>query len=237
VIFAAVSGSHLFGFPSPDSDYDVRGCFAAPTLEFHGLRSPAETIERSTNTPKRSDDGGLDLVLHEARKFFNLLMRNGNAIEQIHSPLVLETSPAHDELRRISLRCITRHHVAHYFGFADQQEVFFTRRKAMEVKPLLYVFRILMSGCWLLRTGEVQSDVRTLNDERKLPFIDDLIARKLTGGERAMLGENHLGYYLEAADSLRRELHDLAGEKNLPDEAAGRDDLEALLLQIRKDNL
>ena len=30
LLFATISGAHLYGFPSPDSDYDIRGVHALP---------------------------------------------------------------------------------------------------------------------------------------------------------------------------------------------------------------
>ena len=33
VLFATISGAHLYGFPSADSDVDMRGCFRAPLAD------------------------------------------------------------------------------------------------------------------------------------------------------------------------------------------------------------
>lgn len=30
LLFATISGAHLYGFPSPDSDYDLRGAHVLP---------------------------------------------------------------------------------------------------------------------------------------------------------------------------------------------------------------
>ena len=38
LLFATISGAHLYGFPSPDSDYDRRGCHVLPAREVVGLR-------------------------------------------------------------------------------------------------------------------------------------------------------------------------------------------------------
>ena len=43
-IFATISGAHLYGFASPDSDVDLRGAFMLPASEMLGLHPPAETI-------------------------------------------------------------------------------------------------------------------------------------------------------------------------------------------------
>jgi uncharacterized protein len=37
-LFWTVSGAHLYGFSSVDSDIDLRGCFAAQVGELVGLR-------------------------------------------------------------------------------------------------------------------------------------------------------------------------------------------------------
>ena len=33
LLFATVSGAHLYGFPSPDSDYDLRSAHVLPAAE------------------------------------------------------------------------------------------------------------------------------------------------------------------------------------------------------------
>src|SRR5262249_17334126 len=98
LIFATISGAHLYGFPSPDSDYDLRGCHVLPVPEVVGLDPGRETIESS----KTEDGLEVDLVTHDARKFFGLLLRkNGYVLEQLYSPLVVHTTPAHAELKAI----------------------------------------------------------------------------------------------------------------------------------------
>src|SRR5438105_5002007 len=48
LVFATVSGAHLYGFPSPDSDYDLRGCHVLPAREVVGLDAGRETVESAT---------------------------------------------------------------------------------------------------------------------------------------------------------------------------------------------
>ncbi|HLU49328.1 MAG TPA: nucleotidyltransferase domain-containing protein, partial [Planctomycetota bacterium] len=45
-IFAAISGAHLYGFASRDSDVDLRGAYVLPARLVLGLASPRETITR-----------------------------------------------------------------------------------------------------------------------------------------------------------------------------------------------
>ena len=45
LIFATVSGAHLYGFPSADSDWDLRGVHLLPIDQVVGLQTGDETIE------------------------------------------------------------------------------------------------------------------------------------------------------------------------------------------------
>src|SRR5512147_3106345 len=84
MMFATISGAHLYGFPSPDSDYDLRGVHVIPLEEVVGLFEPQETIEVS----EVRDGLEIDLVTHDAVKFFRMLLkRNGYVLEQLYSPL------------------------------------------------------------------------------------------------------------------------------------------------------
>ena len=47
LIFATISGAHLYGFPSPDSDFDLRGMHLLPLERVVGLNTGPETIEKS----------------------------------------------------------------------------------------------------------------------------------------------------------------------------------------------
>ena len=46
---------------------------------------------------------------------------------------------------------------------------------------MLYVYRVLLTGIHLMRTGEVEANLVTLNEEFRLAYIADLVARKLAG--------------------------------------------------------
>src|SRR3982751_3123432 len=186
LLFATISGAHLYGFPSPDSDYDLRGVHVLPPAELLGLESGPETIEVSGI----HDGLEVDLVTHDARKFFRLLLKkNGYVLEQLYSPLVVRTTPEHEELKALCRGCITRHHSHHYLGFAETQWRLFDKERPRRVKPLLYLYRVLLTGIHLLRTGEVEANLVRLNEEARLGHVDDLIARKLAGPEKSALEE------------------------------------------------
>ena len=175
LLFAAISGAHLYGFPSPDSDYDLRGVHVLPLREVVGLGERHETIEVSADR----DGLELDLVTHDVAKFCRLLLRsNGYVLEQLCSPLIVHTTPAHAELHALAPRLVTRYHAHHYLGFAETQWRLFEKKRPPRVKPLLYVFRVLLTGLHLMRTGEVEANLVTLNEIFRLAYIPELVARK-----------------------------------------------------------
>ena len=118
MVFVTISGAHLYGFPSPDSDYDLRGVHVLPVRNVVGLDAGTETVEIS----EKQDGIQLDLVTHDIKKFFKLLLKkNGYVLEQLYSPLIVHTTPEHEELKTIAKGCITRHHSHHYLGFAETE--------------------------------------------------------------------------------------------------------------------
>src|ERR1700752_1952552 len=105
MVFVTISGAHLYGFPSPDSDYDLRGVHLLPVREVVGLDEPRETIEVSAIREGLE----IDLVTHDVKKFFGLLLKkNGYVLEQLYSPLILYTTPEHTELKQLAQGCLTR---------------------------------------------------------------------------------------------------------------------------------
>src|SRR5437763_2164915 len=98
LLFATISGAHLYGFPSPDSDFDLRGAHVLPIEKVVGMEFRDETLEDS-----RVIDGlEMDIVSHDVRKFFGLLLKkNGYVLEQLFSPLIVHTTPEHEELKAI----------------------------------------------------------------------------------------------------------------------------------------
>lgn len=214
LVFVTISGAHLYGFPSPDSDYDLRGVHILPAKEVVGLTTGPETIEKM----KIVSGLEIDLVTHDLKKFCSLLLKkNGYVLEQLYSPLVVTSGPIHDRLKELGRECITRNHAYHYFGFAATQWQLFNKENPHRVKPLLYVFRVLLSGLHLMRTGEVEANLVKLNETVfKLPYLDELVGRKLAGAEKATLGEADLPFYQQEYERLRVELEEAFQTSSLP---------------------
>lgn len=231
LLFVTLSGSHLYGFPSADSDFDLRGVHVAPAADVLGLAVPRETIEAKTE-----DDGYEDeLVTHDARKYFTLLLKsNGYVLEQIFSPLVIHDSGYLNELRSVAQRCITSNHSLHYKGFGYKEWTQFVKRPTKHVKRILYVFRVFMTGIYLMRTGVVEANILNLNETFKLSYIPELIHQKLSGYEHDELAAGHgMEFYTKEYLKLEQMLQDAAESSNLPKEPSGRAELNDLLIRLR----
>jgi predicted nucleotidyltransferase len=198
--------------------------------EVVGLDAGRDTVEVLAH------EGGfeLDLVTHDARKFFGLLLKkNGYVLEQVYSPLVVHTTPEHDELKAIARGCITRHHSHHYFGFAATQWRLFEKENPRRVKPLLYVYRVLLTGIHLMRSSAVEANLVRLNDSARLPHVADLIARKLAGPEQSALDDTDVEFHRKECDRLRAELEAAYQTSRLPEKASARPALNDLLVRLR----
>ena len=230
LIFVTISGAHLYGFPSPDSDYDLRGVHVLPPQEVVGLETGSETIQIS------EDRNGMeiDLVTHDIKKFFKLLLKkNGYVLEQLFSPLVILTAPEHAELKEIAKGCITKHHSHHYLGFAETEWKLLNKKNPKRIKPLLYVYRVLLTGIHLMRTGEVEANLQHLNQIFKLPYIPELISQKVSGAEQGALKETDFAFHEKEYSRLRAELDQASQNSNLPALPSAQSNLNNLLIRTR----
>lgn len=234
LIFVTISGAHLYGFPSPDSDYDLRGVHLLSLAEIVGLKTGSETIEKSG----MDDELEIDLVTHDAKKFFGLMLKkNGYVMEQVFSPLIVHSTPEHEELKSIAPSCLTKHHAYHYLGFASTQWKLFQKDSPPRVKPLLYVYRVLLTGIHLMRTGEIEANLIHLNESYKLSYLNDLIDQKRAGPEKGCLDQADLMFYESEYNRLRAELEYAYQTSQLPESPTGTPALNDLLVRLRMKGL
>ena len=130
---------------------------------------------------------------------------------------------------------ITKHHSHHYFGFAETQWKLFLKSSPRRVKPLLYVYRVLLTGIHLMRTGEVEANLVTLNQEFQLPYIPELVARKLAGPEKSKLEDADIAFHESEYQRLRAELQAAHDASTLPESPSDetRNALNDLLVRVR----
>ncbi len=230
LVFATISGAHLYGFPSPDSDFDLRGVHLLPLTTVVGLEEGQTTVEKEGIY----DGLEIDLVTHDAAKFFGLMLkRNGYVLEQLLSPLVVFTTPEYEELKALAAGCITRHHAHHYLGFAATQWKLFEKESPPRVKPLLYTFRVLLTGIHLMKSGEVEANLCVLNESAKLSYLQELIERKRTGTEKGVLEAADVTFFQTEYERLTKELEQAYERSTLPEAPSCRAALNDLLVRLR----
>lgn len=230
LLFVTVSGAHLYGFESPDSDWDLRGAHVAPLTDVLSLSPGPETFE----IMDKDADPEVDVVTHDVKKYFAMLAKNnGYVLEQVFSPIVAHAAPEFDELREIARLCISRQHRHHFFHFGVDQWRAVTSSSEPTVKGLLYTYRPLLAGIHLMRTGRVESNLRTLNAEFQVAEINDLIDRKLAGAEKMPVSAEELARHKPRFDRLCAELDSARQSGPLPEEPGGRRELNDLLVRIR----
>ena len=190
-----LSGAHAYGFPSPDSDLDLKCVHIAPTKKVVGLEQlsdPPDRIEVREGVELDYSSNELAAVLRGALK------GNGNYLERILGDLALLADPSLASLRPLVQATLSRRVSKHYGGFAISQ------LKAFDEKPTakraLYVLRTAATGRCLLARGVLETDIARLVEY--LPAeISELVEIKQTG-EQQQLAPAHAARWrgrLEAA--------------------------------------
>lgn len=180
-----LSGAHAYGFPSPDSDLDLKCVHIAPTRQLVGLTPPDDPPDRIDIVEGVELDYGsneLSPVLRGALK------GNGNYIERILGELALGgDSKLLEGARAVVKPVLSRRVAKHYGGFATSQLRAFDEKPT--AKRALYVLRTAATGRKLLATGDLVTDVGRLEDFVPRE-IGELMAIKRTG-EREQLEPDH----------------------------------------------
>ena len=226
-LFVTVSGSHIYGFNSPDSDVDLRGCHQLPLESIVGLKTPTETIDRES-----IEDGvEVDIVSHDIGKYFRLLVKNnGYVLEQIFSPLVVSGESFLKELRPIAAKCITRFHYHHYRGFFGTKLKLLEKEPQKKAKSLLYAYRVLLTGIHLMNTGRIETDIRKLYANHDLNYIPDLIDQKVE--EKIALPDLDWEFHRQQLLALEAKMAEAFEASSLP---ANRDEqaVNEFLIRLR----
>jgi len=180
-----LSGAHAYGFPSPDSDLDLKCIHIAPTADLVGLvpvDDPPDLIQIIDGVELDYGSNELAAVLRGAIK------GNGNFLERILGELALGGDLALlAEAREVVRPLLSRRAGRHYGGFAASQLRLFDDKPS--AKRALYVLRTTATGRHLLAHGEIVTDVARLG-ELVPREIDELLAIKQQG-ERQELAPAH----------------------------------------------
>jgi uncharacterized protein len=146
VLLAVESGSRAWGFPSPDSDYDVRFLYAHPPNWYLALDQRRDVIEEPINSD-------LDINGWDIRKALQLLCRSNATLgEWLVSPIVyLQDRAATVLLRRLARNSINRKSASwHYLRLGQRQfEREIGNHVHIRLKKYFYALRPALALAWL----------------------------------------------------------------------------------------
>jgi predicted nucleotidyltransferase len=152
VLYACETGSRAWGFPSPDSDYDVRMIYMHDIDWYLSLSDKKDTIEFM------SDDGELDVTGWDIKKCLKLMWKsNGALLERVQSPVVYrEEKDISSLLKDYSEMCFapisTMHH---YLGMAKNSFEEVDGKDEIKLKKLFYALRATLACKWILEKDSV----------------------------------------------------------------------------------
>lgn len=220
IFYACESGSRAWGFPSEDSDYDVRFLYLRPSDWYLSidLEAKRDVIERPINDM-------LDISGWDLRKALQLFRKsNPPLLEWLNSPIVYqEKLSVSQQLRDLIPEYYSRVKcMHHYLHMAQGNFREYLRGDIVWIKKYFYVLRPILAIKWI----ETQTEVvpmefgklveRCVISNELRNSINTLLARKMAGQE--LDRQPRIGIISEFVESELQRLESLIVEdKGRPD--------------------
>lgn len=225
-----LSGAHAYGFPSPDSDLDLKCVHVAPTRDLVGLDPTAEARDRLEIVDGVELDYGSNELAQALR---GAIKGNGNFLERLFGELVLGGEPALlAEARAVVAPVLSRRVARHYGGFATSQLQAFDDKPT--AKRALYVLRTAATGRCALVHGQIVTDVAKLTAFVP-PEIAELIEIKRKAERQVLDGDQVAAWrarLVEAIAAVDSAAHSSPLPADPPPAAVGA--IDAWLRDLRK---
>jgi len=202
ILYACESGSRAWGFPSNDSDYDVRFIYVRPVEWYLSIFEKRDVIERPISDM-------LDISGWDLRKAFNLLCKcNPPLLEWLQSPIVyMENNIIVEQIRQISQLIFSpKSCLYHYLNMAKGNYREYLQGDQVRIKKYFYVLRPILACEWIEKHNAMppiefeQLVDATLPRQGELrEIIESLLVRKKAGDEMDYEPRiNLINEYLEA---------------------------------------
>lgn len=150
VLYACESGSRAWGFPSPDSDWDVRFIYVERPEWYVTVTPRREVIEMPIND-------AIDISGWELRKALNLMRKsNPPLLEWLDSSIVYQQDDAFVAAIRelVPLYFSPKSCAYHYLHIARHNYREFMREDIVKLKKYLYILRPVLGCLWLERRSD-----------------------------------------------------------------------------------
>lgn len=150
LLYACETGSRAWGFPSPDSDYDVRFIYRHNTQWYLSLQKHKDSIELM--------EGDLDATGWDLRKCLLLLNRsNVSLIERFQSPIIYWEAPGFkDDFKKLISEYYNPIAIFfHHYSLAQKFGEEIKEQADCKLKSLFYLLRSLLSCNWIVHDDSV----------------------------------------------------------------------------------
>lgn len=238
MFFLTVSGAHMYGFTSRNSDIDYRGVYIASTDSLSGILPPHDMIG-----PKMR--GTNDIELFEVRKFLALLLKMNNSMwEWLYSDkTMIYKSREFIELRELVEPMMSKDGLYHSYGGTahNNYDDFIKNGRDYSVKKFLYVIRSAIAGIYVLNEKKIEVDINTLNKY----YGHDKILEQLISLKKRGLEKDQLDPHTKTAENAHKlvdkvfiELEEAYKHSNLPSEVTVEDyhKVNSWLKKIRRND-
>jgi predicted nucleotidyltransferase len=226
---AYVSGSHLYGWTSKDSDIDIRGCFILDSEKFLGLSNPIEVIEIKSENNK-------DITLFEVKKLIGLaLQSNCNILEEINSEQIYKDADF-VKLKQLINNAFGKKGIYNsYRGMAEFNYKKFILAGRNTIKKYLYVYRALMAGIYCLQTGLIKPNIEELNKVFKSNNVKKLLEIKINGLENEPLKDLEEGTLDAEIKTLFDRIDEAYIKSKIPEKPSEEDiaEIDKFLINLR----
>lgn len=143
ILYSCESGSRAWGFPSPDSDYDVRFIYTRSFEDYLTIQPKKDHLSFPINDE-------LDIYGWDISKVLQLITKsNTTPFEWLQSPVIYrEDTTIKEELWTLcqSYFC-PRSNIHHYLGIA-KGAIETMEGEEIKIKKLFYVLRPILSALW-----------------------------------------------------------------------------------------
>lgn len=150
ILYSCESGSRAWGFPSPDSDYDVRFIYMRGIDSYLSLMPTKDQLTYPINDE-------LDFVGWDVVKLLKLMTKsNTTPFEWLQSPVIYrENVMIKNELWDLCQNYFDqRGNAFHYIGIAESA-INTMKNEQIGIKKLFYVLRPLLAATWCIQKNSI----------------------------------------------------------------------------------
>ncbi|MFA8300206.1 MAG: DNA polymerase beta superfamily protein [Hyphomicrobiales bacterium] len=152
ILLAVETGSRAWGFPSPDSDYDIRMIYKHPVDWYISIDDPKDTIELML------DNNEIDITGWDVRKSLQLLrISNAALLERIQSNIIYKVNESFlSDLKVLSLDYYSRiSTIHHYISMAKKCFEDVSNTEKYKLKRFFYGLRAALNCMYILNNADI----------------------------------------------------------------------------------